>query len=377
MTTDPTSTRLRRPAADRPSPPVATTPTAPPAEGRRRIGPVPLLAGLTVGLVVACIVAAGSGAYGIPPGEVVGAIARKVGLSSATAADALADEVLWEIRFPRVVLTVLIGAALGCAGATMQGAFANPLAEPGIVGVSSGAVLGGIAQIVIGFSPLGSWSLPAAAFVGGLVTVVALYAASRSNGRTEIVTLILTGVAVNALLGGVIGLLTYLSEDAELRSLTFWQLGSTSSATWPRVAAVAPFALVGIVVAVWSARGFDLLALGERSARHLGLRVERFRFRMLIVTAVLTASAVAVSGNIQFVGLVIPHFVRMLAGPAHRLLLPASALAGALVLVVADLVARTAIAPAEIPLGVITALIGSPVFFWQLRRTRSTQGGWA
>src|SRR5690606_19125433 len=280
-----------------------------PAEGRRRVGAVPLLVGLSVGLVIACVVAAGTGAYGIPPGEVVGAIVRRIGLSSSTAADALADEVLWEIRFPRVVLTVLIGAALGCAGATMQGAFANPLAEPGIVGVSSGAVLGGIAQIVIGFSPLGSWSLPAAAFVGGLVTVVALYAASRSNGRTEIVTLILTGVAVNALLGGVIGLLTYLSEDAELRSLTFWQLGSTSSATWPRVAAVAPFALVGIVVAVWSARGFDLLALGERSARHLGLRVERFRFRMLIVTAVLTASAVAVSGIIQFVGLVIPHFV--------------------------------------------------------------------
>lgn len=339
-------------------------------------GPV-LIVTLGLGLIAAAVLASAVGAYGIAPAEVLGAVARRLGLTSGAAADPMADEVLWQIRFPRVALAALVGASLGCAGAAMQGTFANPLAEPGIVGVSSGAVLGAVAQIVLGFAPLGTWTLPAAAFAGGLVTVVVVYASARAGGRTEVVTLVLTGVALNALLGAAIGLLTYLSTDAELRSITFWNLGSMAQATWPKVAAVAPLALVGLAVAMASARRFDLLALGERPARHLGLSVERFRFTMLVVIAVLTAASVAVSGIVLFVGLVIPHLVRMVAGPSHRTLLPASALAGALILVLADLAARTVIAPAEIPLGVITSLIGSPFFFWQLRRTRTTQGGWA
>ncbi len=336
-----------------------------------------LIAGLSVGLVVAAIAGAGMGAYEIPPLEVLGAIARRLGLSSAEAADALADEVLWEIRFPRVALAVFVGASLGCAGAAMQGAFANPLAEPGIVGVSSGAVLGAAAQIVLGISIFGSWSLPLAAFVGGLVTLVLVYASARSDGRTEVVTLVLSGVAINALVGAVIGLLTYVSDDAELRTLTFWTLGSMAQATWSKVAAIAPLAVAGLAVAFVSAGKLDLLSLGDRSARHLGLAVEPFRITMLVVIAVLTAAAVAVSGIVLFVGLVVPHLVRMVAGPGHRILLPASAVGGALVLVVGDLAARTIAAPAELPLGVLTALVGSPFFFWQLRRTRATQGGWA
>jgi iron complex transport system permease protein len=259
----------------------------------------------------------------------------------------------------------------------MQGTFANPLAEPGIVGVSSGAVLGAVAQIVLGFAPLGTWTLPLAAFAGGVVTVFLVYVSARHDGRTEVVTLVLTGVALNALLGAVIGLLTYVSTDAELRSITFWTLGSTAQATWTKVFAVAPLVVVGLGVAMTHAKGLDLLALGERPARHLGLPVERFRMTMLVTTAVLAAASVAVSGIILFVGLVVPHLVRMVAGPRHRVLLPASALGGAAILVVADLIARTAAAPAEIPLGVLTALVGSPFFFWLLRRTRARQGGWA
>lgn len=341
---------------------------------RRR--PLGLIAGLLVLLLAACAAGAALGAYSIPLSDVVGAVLRRAGLGG-TAPDPLADDVLWEIRFPRVALTALVGASLACAGATMQGTFANPLAEPGIVGVSSGAVLGAVFQIVVGVAPLGTWTLPAAAFVGGIASVVAVYATARADGRTEVVTLVLTGVALNALLGAVIGLLTYVSTDAELRSITFWTLGSTAQATWAKVWAVTPLALGGLALAFASARGLDLLALGERQARHLGLPVERFRMRMLAVTAVLTAASVAVSGIVLFVGLVIPHLVRMVAGPAHRTLLPASALGGASILVIADLVARTAAAPAEIPLGVLTALVGSPFFFWQLRRTRARQGGWA
>ncbi len=345
---------------------------------RRSLVPPPvLIAGLVVALVVASIVAASVGAFSIPLGEVLGSIFHKVGLNIGSTPDALGQDVLWNIRFPRVVLALVVGAALGCAGAAMQGTFSNPLAEPGIVGVSSGAALGAVAAIVMGVTGLGVWSLPAAAFVGGLITVVVVYLASRDNGRTEVVTLILTGVAVNALAGAVIGLLTFFSTDAELRSITFWTLGSVAQATWLKVAVVAPLAVFGVVAATVFAPKLDLLTLGDKPARHLGVDVERLRIIMLVIVAVLTASAVAVSGIILFVGLVIPHLVRMLAGPSHKVLLPASALAGAAILVVADLVSRTIVAPAEVPLGVLTALIGAPFFFFMLRKTRRRQGGWA
>jgi iron complex transport system permease protein len=304
-------------------------------------------------------------------------VGRRLGLVGGTAADVTAESVLWEIRFPRVALAVVVGAALGCAGAAMQGVFANPLAEPGIVGVSSGAVLGAVVAIVAGVTALGAWTLPAAAFAGGLVTVLGVYVAARADGRTEVVTLVLTGIAVNAVVGALIGLATYLSDEAELRSITFWTLGSLAQATWAKVALVAPLAVVGVGATVALARRLDLLALGDAPARHLGVDVERLRLVLLAVVAVLTAAAVAVSGTILFVGLVVPHLVRTAVGPAHRRLVPGAALAGALVLVVADLVARTVAAPAELPLGVLTALVGGPFFFWQLRRTRERQGGWA
>jgi iron complex transport system permease protein len=259
----------------------------------------------------------------------------------------------------------------------MQGTFSNPLAEPGVVGVSSGAMLGAAAQIVLGFTFVGIWTITVAAFAGGLIAVMAVYFASRSDGRSEVVTLVLTGIALNAFAGALIGLLAYVSTDAQLRSITFWTLGSLAQATWERVATVVPIAILGMVLAISCARQLDLLALGERSASHLGVNIERLRIIMMATVAILTAAAVAVSGIIGFVGIVIPHLIRMVAGPGHPLLMPASALAGALILVVADIVARTIAAPAEVPLGVLTALIGSPFFFWQLRRTRARQGGWA
>jgi len=361
-------------APQRPSP---EHPTPDRLESVRRVPAPVLLGSLTLGLAAIAVVAAGMGAYEVPPAEVVGSLLRRLGLSNGAAPDTMGESVLWEIRFPRIALAAIVGAALGCAGATMQGTFGNPLAEPGIVGVSAGAVLGAVAQIVIGFTVFGTWSITLAAFVGGLVTLALVYAAARSDGRTEVVTLVLTGIAVNALAGAVIGLLSYVSTDEQLRSITFWTLGSVAQATWPKVAAVAPIAAIGLLLAMRWARRLDLLSLGETSARHVGVDVERLRVVMLVVVALLTASAVAVSGTILFVGLVIPHLVRMVAGPGHRLLLPASALAGALILVAADLLARTIVAPAELPLGVLTALVGSPFFFWQLRRTRARQGGWA
>jgi iron complex transport system permease protein len=337
---------------------------------RRVPAPVALL-GLGVALVLACTVSISVGAFSIPVGDIVGVLARH------GTGHSLADSVLWDIRLPRVALGVVVGASLAAAGALMQGSFANPLAEPGVVGVSSGAALGAVVQIAIGLTLAGTWSLAAFAFLGGLATVGLVYVSARSEGRTEVITLVLSGVAINAFAGALIGLLTYVSSDAQLRSITFWSLGSLAQATWSKVGVVAPLALTGLVCAMTQARRLDLLALGERSARNLGVDVERLRIVTLAVVALLTAASVAVSGVILFVGLVVPHVVRMITGPGHRLLLPASALAGATVLVVADVVARTLVAPAELPLGVLTALIGSPFFFFLLRRTRASQGGWA
>lgn len=336
-----------------------------------------LIATLAVLLVAVCLAGVANGAFALSVSEVVGTLGHKLGLDIGTVPDEVAQSVLWDIRVPRVLLGVCIGGALATAGALMQGTFANPLAEPGIVGVSSGAALGAVISIAVGFHALGTWSVSAAAFAGGLATVLLVYVSARSDGRTEIVTLVLSGVALNAMTGAVIGLAQYFSTDAQLRSITFWLLGSLAQATWAKVAAVAPLALVGIVVACTQARQLDLLALGEQPAHHLGVDVERLRFRTMVIVAVLTAAAVAVSGIITFVGLVIPHLVRMLIGPGHRGLLPASALAGAVIIVFGDLMARTAVEPSEIPLGVLTALVGSPVFFLMLRRTRRQQGGWA
>ncbi|MEV6306009.1 iron ABC transporter permease [Actinoplanes sp. NPDC051861] len=332
---------------------------------------------LGVALLTVAMIAAGRGQVPISPAEVLGSLAHRLGLDVGPLPAAVQGEnALWLVRFPRVVLAVVVGASLGCAGALMQGVFGNPLAEPGIVGVSAGAAVGAAAAIVGGITIFGAWSIAAAAFAGGMVTTLIVYAMSRAAGRTEVVTLVLTGVAVNATAGAVLGLLMFLTDDDGVRAIAFWQLGSLAQATWNAVAVAAPCALIGLAVAGVCARRLDLLALGERPARHLGVDTERLRLTAIVATALLTASAVAFTGIISFVGLVVPHLIRMIAGPGHRVLIPASALAGAVVVVTGDLIARTAIEYQELPLGVLTAVVGGPAFFWLLRRTRARAGGW-
>jgi iron complex transport system permease protein len=336
-----------------------------------------ILAGLSAALAAVCLVAAGSGQVPVSPAEVVGSLLHRLGLElGPTPSVAQGENALWLVRFPRVTLAVVVGAALGCAGALMQGVFGNPLAEPGVVGVSAGAAVGAAAAIVSGVTLLGGWTIAAAAFAGGLVTTFAVYVMSRSGGRTEVVTLVLTGVAVNATAGALLGLLMFLTDDDGVRAIAFWQLGSLAQATWGAVAVAAPGAALGLGVAAACARRLDLLALGERPARHLGVDTERLRVTAIVATALLTASAVAFTGIISFVGLVVPHLVRMVAGPGHRVLVPASALGGAFVVVTGDLIARTALDYQELPLGVLTAVVGGPAFFWLLRRTRARSGGW-
>lgn len=374
------STAARRAPAASEVPEAPDAPIAPPAPkgGARatRGNAFTLTVGLSLALLAGALLSAGLGAYSIPLDDVLASVQHRIGLGGQPL-DRVGESVLWNVRLPRVVLALLVGASLGCAGALMQGVFGNPLAEPGVIGISAGAAVGAVASISLGLSFFGNWTITVCAFAAGLVTVLLVYALSRSGGRTEVVTLILTGIAVNAFAGALIGLFIFFADNAQVSQITFWQLGSLAQATWPKVLAVLPCAALGLIVAPFYARKLDLLALGERPARHLGVDVERLRVVLVLVVALLTAAAVAVAGIISFVGLLVPHLLRMANGPGHRFLVPGSALGGALVLVVGDLAARTVAAPAELPLGVLTALFGSPFFFWLLRRTRRKQGGWA
>ncbi|MEM8859747.1 MAG: iron chelate uptake ABC transporter family permease subunit, partial [Chloroflexota bacterium] len=285
--------------------------------------------------------------------------------------------VLIAIRFPRVLLGVLVGAALGISGAAIQGLFRNPLAAPGLIGISSGAALAAVAVIVLGATLLegltellGNFTLPASAFVGGVITTFIIYQLASSNGRTSVVTMLLAGIAINALTGAVIGILTFIADDEQLRSLTFWGLGSLGGATWRSLRVAAPMILAALITLPFLARPLNALLLGEDEAKHLGIHVERTKRFVIVWVALAVGAAVAVSGAIGFVGLVVPHLLRLTIGPDHRYVIPGSALLGASLLLCADLIARTIVVPAELPIGIVTSLLGGPFFLWLLLRDR-------
>ncbi|MDR2254336.1 MAG: iron ABC transporter permease [Bifidobacteriaceae bacterium] len=336
------------------------------------------LTGLGVALVAVAVVSAGVGQMNLSPAEVWHVLAAQLGFDWGTpSAHPNAEAVLLSVRFPRVALAALAGAGLGTAGALMQGVFGNPLAEPGVIGVSAGAAAAACGYIALGSQGAGPWGAALFAFAGGLGTTFLVYALSRSGGRTEVVTLVLTGIAVNAVAGAAIALFTFLADTAAREEIIFWQLGSLNGTRWAYVAIAAPIVTVAVALASTLARKLDLLSLGERSARHLGVDVERLRVVVIVLVAAMTAAAVAFCGIIAFVGLVVPHLVRLALGPGHRVLLPASALGGAVLLMTADVVARTAVDYADLPIGMLTSLVGGPFFFYLLRRSRRQAGGWA
>ncbi|MGF7120763.1 FecCD family ABC transporter permease [Rhodococcus sp. BE178] len=345
---------------------------------RPRVRPGTVIVGLVVLLAVLALASACIGQVPTSPAEVLGSVLHRIGLDIGPMPSHPSGEVtLWQVRFPRVILAILVGAALGCSGALLQGVFSNPLAEPGVIGVSAGAAVGASAAIVLGGAFTAGPAVAGSAFVAGLITTTLVYLLARSDGRTEVVTLVLTGVAINAFAGGVIAFFTFVASPAARDQIVFWQMGSLNGASWNAVAIVAPMAIAGIAASMLIAPKLDLLALGESAARHLGVDVEKLRLIAIVIVAVLVSSGVAFTGIILFVGLVVPHVMRMLVGPGHRLLLPASVLGGAVVLLAADLGSRTLVDNADLPLGMLTSLVGGPFFFWLLRRTRSRQGGWA
>lgn len=341
---------------------------------RRVVVGVALAALLVAGVLLSALL----GQFPITPAEVAGSLLRAIGIPNGWApTDPVAESTLWVIRFPRILMAIAVGAALATAGAVMQAIFGNPLAEPGVVGVSSGAALGAAAAIVLGLTAFGEYAIAVVAFAGGLLATLLVYAVSRANGRTEVVTLLLTGIAVNAFAGAGLAFVLFAADTASREQIVFWQLGSLNGSLWNEVVVVAVVAVVGIVLAVLLARRYDLLALGERNARHLGLDVERLRIVSIVLVALLTGVAVAFVGIIAFVGLVVPHVVRMVLGPRHRSLLVASAFGGAVLLLAADLLARTVVPGAELPIGMLTSLVGGPFFFFLLYRQRRRSGGWA
>ncbi|CAB0541031.1 FecCD family ABC transporter permease [Corynebacterium diphtheriae] len=280
----------------------------------------------------------------------------------------LMHNVIWEIRLPRIVLGLLVGACLGVAGTLMQAVFANPLAEPSIIGVTSGAGVGAAAVIVFNVGFLGTFTVPAAAFLSAVVVTVIIYQLARHQGKVAIVNLILTGIAINAVCNALISFLVYLAPASNREEIVFWQMGSLNGAQWKHVWVVAPVALVGIVISSQIGKQLDVLALGERAAGHTGINVGRLRIIAIAASTILTAAAVSFAGLIGFVGLIVPHLLRSISGPENRLLLPASALAGAVLIACADVAARTMIPFADLPIGIFTALVGGSTFFVLLRR---------
>ncbi len=309
------------------------------------------------------------GQINIPVKNVLAVLADNLGLPwGMGSCSAEQNAVIWYIRMPRMLVGILVGASLGISGAVMQGVFSNPLADPGLLGISSGAATGAVLSIALGFSVTGMFSMSAFAFAGSVLAVSLTVFLAMRNGKIPVMTLLLAGVAVSMLLGAITsGILTFMNEQ-KLQQYLFWMVGGLDYRRWEHVElAVGPI-IVGIAALMLLARHLNILALGETEARAVGMPVTKYRMVLLFIAAVITATSVCVSGNIGFVGLVIPHMMRILLGPDHRVLLPASAMGGAVFLVFCDSLGRVIIPPAEIRVGVMTALLGTPYFLYLLRR---------
>ncbi|WP_316789174.1 iron ABC transporter permease [Pedobacter frigoris] len=332
-----------------------------------------LYSGLVIGLFLAASFSMSLGAVQIPLADVILILIKKLGFFAESTVSAQHEGVMNIIRIPRVLLGLLVGAALGISGAAIQGIFRNPLAEPGLIGISAGASLMAVIIIALEISILSSLSnllgyylLAFGAFSGAGIAALIVYQISRTDGKSNVATMLLAGIAINALAGALTGLITFAADDQQLRNITFWMLGSLGGATWETVTAVAPFILIPILILPRLGKSLNAFALGEVQAAQLGLRVNLIKRNVVILATMAVGAAVAVSGIIGFVGLLVPHTIRLLIGVDNKHVLPASALFGALMLTLADMLCRTIIAPIELPIGVITALLGTPLFLYIL-----------
>jgi iron complex transport system permease protein len=339
------------------------------------------LAVLATGMILAMLGALMSGPLAISTDQVIQSLAQALGLPADGSVSSVQSATVLQLRLPRVLLGVMAGATLAVSGAALQGLLRNPLAEPGLIGVSSGAALAAAMVIVLGsklpvvtaWLPL-SWLLPLAAFAGGLVATRLVVSWAQVGGELSVATVLLAGIAINALALAGIGFLSHIADDHALRSLNFWTFGSLGKAGWTELAICLPLIVLPMLWMLRGAKPLNALLLGEAEAGHLGIDVGRFKRRLMLCIALSVGAAVSVSGLIAFVGLLVPHLLRLWLGSDHRLLLPASACLGGLLLVSADTVARTLLAPTELPVGILTTLLGAPFFLWLLLRQRRAWG---
>lgn len=334
-------------------------------------------------LVVCLLLSAGIGAVHLSIGEIMDMLQHKMS-NSGVSVNPVHEGLFFQIRLPRTVLCVLVGASLSVSGAMMQSLFRNPIVEPGLIGTSAGSALGAALIIVLGkasffdsLSIFGDLLMPLCAFAGGLVATLLVYYFSASLNKVNISIMVLAGIAVNAIAGGATGFLAYIARDPQARSITFWNLGSLSGANWKIVLIVAVSTITGILLSLRYAKSLNALQLGDSEAGYLGVQTERMKMSVIVVNTLLVSVATSMVGVIAFVGLIVPHLLRLVKGSDSRYLLIGSALLGAVILLLADVLCRVVIAPAEMPIGIITAFVGAPVFLWLLGRYKNaaSKGG--
>ena len=329
--------------------------------------------GLGSSLLLASLLALSVGAVPIPPLDILLALLQ----GPDQALSSMHETIIEQIRLPRWLMGMSVGAGLAVAGAVMQGVFRNPLADPALIGVSAGAALGAVSMIVFGGSLLSLSqaridfiAIPLGAFAGGMIVTATVYRLATRDGHTEVMTLLLAGIAFNALAFAFIGLLSYFADDNQLRTLTFWQLGALGSARWDNAGLVFVVSLLVIFTVLRYGRALNAMLLGESEAYHMGFDVQQLKWILLLAVTTMVAIGVAFTGVIGFIGLVTPHLVRLALGPDHRALIPAAAILGACLILLADLLARTLVVPAELPIGTLTAILGAPFFLLLILRQR-------
>lgn len=331
---------------------------------------IPTGAGLALLLMLGAALSIVSGAVSLPAQQGFFTLLDQLTGSELSNLATYEKVIILELRLPRLILAIMVGAILSQCGAVMQGLFRNPLADPGIIGVSSGAAVGAIIAIVWLSEDFGAWTIPASAFISGLLTTLLVYRLAQSKEGTSVLILLLAGVAIAAFAGAAIGFISYFSSDEKLRQLSLWQMGSLTGASQANLW-IPTLAMVGLLfIFQKKATALNALLLGECEARHMGINVEQLKLHLIMLCALGVGIAVAFSGIIGFVGLVVPHLIRLTTGPNHHSLLPLSAILGALLLVVADLLARILVQPAELPVGLVTALLGAPFFLILLLQQR-------
>ena len=325
-------------------------------------------------LAVIVVIATALGSVPVPFMQTVRIILKNWGIGTDGSFSGGQESIIYFVRFPRVIVAMLVGAALSTSGAVMQGMFRNPMADPGIIGVSSGAGLGAVIAIVFGLSARNMFMLPLFASTGSIAAAFLIFLLSRKGGRVQSLTLILAGIAVSTLLGAITNIFLTMAYDYQVREFMFWVLGDLYNRQWEHAGLIFIPVIVCILILFTFSRDLNILMLGEEEAQSVGLNPSRTRIILLFLVCVTTASAVCVSGIIGFVGLIVPHILRLIAGPDHRILLPASAIGGAVFLVSCDLVSRLLIMPGEIRVGIITSLLGAPYFLYLLHKNRREGG---